>query len=557
MKLVRLSSNIKTFRTIDFHDGLNIIVGTKRDKTNSQETSNGVGKTLSLRCIDFLMGGNRNKDFLEFLENNKITLKLIFTQNQQEYLVERNYNEIFLNEKEISLDDYKQFLYEINIKKYDNKEKFSFRNIFPRFFRFEKKSFLSPTKQIGEEDACINNRINAFLLHLDLELLNRKKELRKKQVELKQAIKTLSDIKNDVNREREIELEEKYQDLEKNLKNFQIADNYYELEKQLDDLTQQIQDLRNEKSIKELKIKNQKKIIKVNQQIDIDTEKIKKIYNETRFFFENSVIEHVDAVKNFHTELFENRKKRAEKTIKTLEHEIEVIEDEYRLLDKKRMELFKELENKGAFDEYQTLIKQKEKIKEELEKIQRGRKLLDDLKIKEADLNVQIGNFKKEIVSLEQELEEHIKKLQIDFRELSSFFYSENKGYLSIDFNKNFTTEKLYNIEPKIDTDKSDGVNSVKIFIYDMLLYKLNPDLIGFVGHDNILFDSVDERQIANAFEYAKNYTKQYICSIHDTKFEEAKNFAKMKGINLEDYVCLKLDEKNKLFGFDFGRYLE
>ena len=218
------------------------------------------------------------------------------------------------------------------------------------------------------------------------------------------------------------------------------------------------------------------------------------------------------------------------------------------------MELFKELENKGAFDEYQTLIKQKEKIKEELEKIQRGRKLLDDLKIKEADLNVQIGNFKKEIVSLEQELEEHIKKLQIDFRELSSFFYSENKGYLSIDFNKNFTTEKLYNIEPKIDTDKSDGVNSVKIFIYDMLLYKLNPDLIGFVGHDNILFDSVDERQIANAFEYAKNYTKQYICSIHDTKFEEAKNFAKMKGINLEDYVCLKLDEKNKLFGFDFGR---
>lgn len=557
MKLIRLGSNIKTFRTIDFHDGLNIIVGTKKDKTKSQETSNGVGKTLSLRCIDFLMGGNKTKDFSRLLEDNKITLNLIFAHNQQEYLIERNHNKIFLNEKEISLEDYRQFLYEINIKKYDKEENFTFRSIFLRFFRFEKKAMLFPIEQISSEKSYNNNLTNAFLLHLNLELLKRKNEFKEKQTELNKAIKTLGEIKNDVDREREIELEEKYEVLEKNLKNFQIADNYYDLEKQLNDLTQQIQNLRNEKSIKELKIKNQKKIIKVNQQIDIDTEKIEKIYNETKFFFRNSVIEHVVAVKNFHTELFENRKRRAEIIIKSLEQEIKEIEDKYRILDKKRTELFKELENKGAFDEYQALVKQKEKIKEELDKIQRGRKLLDDLKIKEADLNVQIGNFKKEIVSLEQELEEHIKKLQIDFRELSSFFYSENKGYLSIEFNKNFKTERLYNIEPKIDTDKSDGVNSVKIFIYDMLLYKLNPDLIGFVGHDNILFDSVDERQIANAFEYAKNYTKQYICSIHDTKFEEAKKIAKMKDIDLKDYVCLELDEKNKLFGFDFGRYLD
>lgn len=52
-----------------------------------------------------------------------------------------------------------------------------------------------------------------------------------------------------------------------------------------------------------------------------------------------------------------------------------------------------------------------------------------------------------------------------------------------------------------------------------MLIYKLNPDLIGLIGHDNRLFDMVDERQIAKAFIYANNNLKQYICSISDTKF--------------------------------------
>lgn len=89
----------------------------------------------------------------------------------------------------------------------------------------------------------------------------------------------------------------------------------------------------------------------------------------------------------------------------------------------------------------------------------------------------------------------------------------------------------------------------MKIFIYDMLTYDLNPNLIGFLSHDNILYDVVDERQIATALDYAKDNASQYICSISDTKFQGALEYANK--VDKND-VILELNEHNKLFGIDF-----
>jgi len=82
-----------------------------------------------------------------------------------------------------------------------------------------------------------------------------------------------------------------------------------------------------------------------------------------------------------------------------------------------------------------------------------------------------------------------------------------------------------------------------------MLIYKLNQNLIGFVGHDNRLFDMVDERQIVRAFNYVNNNLSQYICSISDTKFNEAKKYSEF---DFDNFVIERLSEDRKLFGFDF-----
>ncbi|MCL9821337.1 DUF2326 domain-containing protein [Helicobacter sp. 14348-15] len=560
MKLLRLGSNCNTFQTINFKDGLNIIVGEKiGDNTwGNKETSNGVGKSLSLQCIDFLFGKDRNVDKIrEVLQKKDIVLHLLFLQNEKTYFVERSHNKIYLNEKEIGLKEYIETLYELNLKNIipDGSSILSFRNIFSRFFRIQ--SFKNPIEQIEKEKAFQNNYINAFLLKLNLDYLTQKSKLKIKQEENKNIIKQLNEYEQQSDKENELELQERLKELISNLSNFKIAENYYDLEKKLNDITYTIEQMRNEKLFKERQLKNKQKIITLNRQFNIDIDKISNIYREVQFFFEKSTIEHIEAVKKFHDNLFYNRKIKAEQDVRALQAEINILAERINEMDNERSALYKDLENKGALDEYQTLLKEKEKIVEQVEKSQRIKKLVVDLKQKQADIKLEIDIFKRELLSFENEIDNQINKLGLLFREISSNFYTNNKGYLDVKINGDFKTERLYDIDARIDADGSDGINNMKVFIYDMLIYKLNPSLIGFVGHDNLLFDSIDERQIAIALKYANDNLNQYICSIHDTKFNEANKYAIENSFNLEEHVCVKLSEKHKLFGFDFGKHSE
>ncbi|ENB6650608.1 DUF2326 domain-containing protein [Campylobacter jejuni] len=556
MKLLRLSSNCSTFQPIDFKDGLNIIVGEKTK--NNKETSNGVGKSLSLRCIDFLFGKDKNVDEIKnILQQKDIVLNLSFSQNEKIHFVERSYDKIFFDEKEISLKEYTEILYKLNLQNIipSSDSILSFRNIFSRFFRIQ--SFKNPIEQIEKEKVFQNNYVNAFLLKLNLDYLNQKSKLKIKQEENNKIIQQLNEYEQENNKENELELQERLKELTSNLSNFKIAENYYDLEKKLNDITYTIEQMRNEKLFKERQLKNKQKIIDLNKQFDIDIDRISNVYREVQFFFEKSTIEHIEAVKKFHDELFYNRRAKAERNKKALQIEISILAEDIKKMDDERSILYKELENKGALNEYQSLLKEKEKIIEQLEKTQRIKKLVVDLKQKQADIKLEIDIFKRELLNFENEIDIQINKLGLLFREISSNFYTNNKGYLDIKINNSFKTERLYDINARIDADKSNGVNNMKVFIYDMLIYKLNPKLIGFVGHDNLLFDSIDERQIAIALKYVNDNLDQYICSIHDTKFNEANKYAIENNFNLEEHVCVKLSEKHKLFGFDFGKHGE
>ncbi|ECL1093480.1 DUF2326 domain-containing protein [Campylobacter jejuni] len=556
MKLLRLSSNCSTFQPIDFKDGLNIIVGEKTK--NNKETSNGVGKSLSLRCIDFLFGKDKNVDEIKnILQQKDIVLNLSFSQNEKIHFVERSYDKIFFDEKEISLKEYTEILYKLNLQNIipSSDSILSFRNIFSRFFRIQ--SFKNPIEQIEKEKVFQNNYVNAFLLKLNLDYLNQKSKLKIKQEENNKIIQQLNEYEQENNKENELELQERLKELTSNLSNFKIAENYYDLEKKLNDITYTIEQMRNEKLFKERQLKNKQKIIDLNKQFDIDIDRINNVYREVQFFFEKSTIEHIEAVKKFHDELFYNRRAKAERDKKALQIEISILAEDIKKMDDERSILYKELENKGALNEYQSLLKEKEKIIEQLEKTQRIKKLVVDLKQKQADIKLEIDIFKRELLNFENEIDIQINKLGLLFREISSNFYTNNKGYLDIKINNSFKTERLYDINARIDADKSNGVNNMKVFIYDMLIYKLNPKLIGFVGHDNLLFDSIDERQIAIALKYVNDNLDQYICSIHDTKFNEANKYAIENNFNLEEHVCVKLSEKHKLFGFDFGKHGE
>jgi len=549
MKIITLSSSDKRFKAIDFNDGLNIIVG-KKILNDDKKTSNGIGKSLSLICIDYLLGkGIKNpskeiKNLKKILEDNNIYLSLIFEHNGITYNVKRSHNKISLDDKDYEKEtEYLDFLNNIISSDY------TFRNIFSRFFRTDKTSYNDAIKQVYSEKSYNNNLINSYLLGLNLEFLLKKKSLKEKNDRLKTLIKELNVLQKSIDKEKEIEFEEKLKKIEKHLNSFEIAEDFNELKKEADIVTSELQKIRNKIAYFNREIRNKNLILSSSNQVELDTNKISNMYEEAKFFLGEETLAHINAVKDFHRTLFENRKIKAKKDIESFEEEINKLKSTEKEKDKRRSEIFKYLENKGALEEYHSLNSEKENIKGYLEDIQRNKKSLISFKKEKADIKIEIDKFKRELIELDEKIKDQIDLLRKIFRQISEEHYKSNPGLLDIEINDNFNTEKLYNIEPIIKGDSSDGINEMKIFIYDMLIYKLNKNLVGLVGHDNRLFDMVDERQIAKAFNYSMNNTKQYICSISDVKLTEAQKYS---SINLDKKIVRNLNENDKLFGFDF-----
>jgi uncharacterized protein YydD (DUF2326 family) len=547
MKLIQLSSSDIRFKPINFEDGLNIVVGQKILKNDKKKTSNGIGKSLSLICIDYLLGkGTQSKEIKKLkalLEKEQIILSLIFEHNGLTYNIKKSHNKAWLDDVLYEKDsDYIKFLNTL-VRDY------SFRNIFSRFFRTDKSSYNEAIKQVSSEKSYDNNLINSYLLGLNLEFLAKKKLLKEKSDRLKVLIKELNELQKSIDKEKEIEFEEKLTKIEKDLATFEIAEDFNQLKDEADILTSEIQQIRNKIAYFNREIRNKNLIISSNNQLDIDVDKIASMYEEAKFFLGEDTLAHINAVKDFHETLFNNRKKKALLDIERYEKDIKILNDNEKLKDKRRSEIFKYLENKGALEEYHSLNIEKDRLKTYLEEIQRNQKSLKSFKKEQADIKIEIDQFKRELIELEDKIKDRIEFLKKAFREISEEHYEDKPGLLDIEINDDFKTDRLYNIEPIIKGDSSDGINEMKIFVYDMLIYKLNPDLIGLIGHDNRLFDMVDERQIAKAFTYVNNNLKQYICSISDTKFEEAQKHCE---IDLNKFIRRNLNEKDKLFGFDF-----
>ena len=102
------------------------------------------------------------------------------------------------------------------------------------------------------------------------------------------------------------------------------------------------------------------------------------------------------------------------------------------------------------------------------------------------------------------------------FKAYTGYLYPE-AGTLTIDLNENG-----YSFGVDIKSSRSQGVNYMKVFCYDMVIAELGrardryPD---FLVHDSTIFDGVDERQVARALMLASQKCEelgfQYICLIN------------------------------------------
>lgn len=192
IELVSLTSpdNLK-FKPIKFKKGLNIILGEKIT-SNKKDSINGVGKSLSIELISYMLAGKSSK-INNILQKTNTTLNLIFKIHENIHSIQRDGKNIFLDEEKISLKELQEwFDAAFNLP-------FSFRQV---FVRFNRKEYSTPIEQIKNEDKFVNNKINAYLLHLNYEFVTKKEYLYKKNEMLKNIIQYIKELKEETNQEK-------------------------------------------------------------------------------------------------------------------------------------------------------------------------------------------------------------------------------------------------------------------------------------------------------------------------------------------------------------------
>ncbi|WP_347273015.1 DUF2326 domain-containing protein [Candidatus Kuenenia sp.] len=570
MQLIKVYSNQASFRTVEFNrTGLSFVVAKQKNPEASEKgkTYNGVGKSLLVRIIHFCLGA-RVKDYKTFCEKlpgweffvdfeiclNKYTARRVTDEPEK----------IFLNNEELSIKKFNNKMSTLCFDIPNGISFLSFRSLIPFFIRPKKESYIAynrPGKTGSDYQAWL---YNVFLLGLDVFLTQKKYDIRKEQERIKELEKNFkkdSLLRDFFTGNKDValtivDIEERIKRLDDDLSNFRVAEDYNEVQLEADKVENELFTLSNSVIMLQNNIENISKNLKFSP--DMNKEDIKTIYSESKIYFAENMTKTLDDLENFYVKLISNRKRRLLEQQNKLKLEQQHKQAEVERLQKELDKLMQYLGEHQALDLFVSISNKSAELKAERDSLKKYQELQSEYKTKERqseknllELNEVTENYLKEIESDTIELRDY-------FRSLSKIFYPDSVAGITIE-NNDGDNQLRFNIDARIESDASDGINNVKIFCYDLtILFKGHNHNINFVFHDSRLFDGTDERQKTDIFKtvYQKfaGVGKQYIATVNQNQLDEIKKYItdeEYKNLITQNTVLTLTDEldSEKLLG--------
>ncbi|MBP6945192.1 DUF2326 domain-containing protein [Patescibacteria group bacterium] len=569
MRLKKLYSNKNTFHTVEFKSGVNFIVGaaTKKNKSNTQKTYNGVGKSLLIKLIDFCLACDTVDEFSKKLTDWEFTL--IFETQGQEYTATRStlkQQKIVLNGEEISLDKFREYFADKVFGIISPISFLTWRTLMSRFLRPRKESYVKFDSTSSKEPPYTQLINTAYLLGLDIDLIEKKKGLKNELTRIETAKSNLTNDEifkkyftqnggTDIDIEA-ANLEDKILDLKRILSSFEVSESYYDIQRGADDLKYEGQEVKNRITILQNSLKQIDKTLEIKTDITPDT--ITKLYEEAKQQLSANVVKTLKEVSEFHTKLLTERKTRILAEKKRISREITELEIRRKELGSKLDDALKFLGKHKALDEFVAINTKLANLTNSLDKLKSYKGLLqeyqnktDEIGIAFSEENIRTNNYLSTAQSL---LEQNLNK----FRLISRRFYADKAGGIEVKQNKG-NNQIRFDINVQIDDDTSDGVNEVKIFCFDLtvLLTKHN-HWVNFIFHDSRLFSNIDPRQRATLFRLCEEYSKtdnfQYIATVNEDQVESVREHYSALDYTtiIENNIILRLTDESdssKLLG--------
>ena len=565
MFLHELGSSDTRFKRLKFHDGLNILLADKTNKSTLKDSRNGAGKTSFVRILRYLLGGSISASLKSnLLSKHSFWAELELNGDARVCRVERPVSpqtKVYIDGVEASIKDWKDELSSLFALPEDVKKP----TVGQLFGQFARDYFNAPLKTYASEPDWESGVRIGFLLGFSPEILVKVGEIIELDKNRKALSKAISDgtLANITFKEPELRAQllqsrEKRSRLENNLSRFKVDEQYADHQAEADRLSLAIRNL-NDESLSLEGRKRDLDLTMAEEHLSVAetelTKQVENMYTEIGIILPETVARRFNEVIEFHSSVVRNRQMYLNSELREVTQRLEEIQSEREVLDQKRADIMTLLNESMALETFRSAERDLTNLnvhiadlEKKLELVQSVNDERNRLRIMESEAE---AGIRTEIANRERPLEAAI----VLFQKLGEEIYNDRNVSLLVEA----THKGALKIVPKIDGDASAGILGVQTFLLDMIC-AVTAIQLGrsprILIHDSQLFDSMDDRQIASCLNIgarlADEVEFQYIVTLNSDRLKAAE----AEGFDRRDYVIDPVltdeGEQGGLFGFRF-----
>jgi len=562
----RIYSSLPTFKNLEFHTGLNVLLAEKIEGATNRQTRNRAGKTSLIEIVHFLTGADIKKESLfKAKKLNGISFGMKLDLAGAPLRIERMNKSragFACNGKTLTAVSWKEKLGHYLFGRSANLDADhapTFRSMFGYFVRrVNSGAFLSPEMHAAKQRTGDYQKALMYLLGLDWRIAQDWQGVRDREKnldELKKAAKsgTFGAIIGSAAelRTQLTVAEDRLARYQAEVERFQVHPQYRDLEKEADDLTRKLGELANGNTIDLAAIRDLESALGSESPPELID--LQSVYEEAGIALPDLVQKRYEDVRKFHESIVRNRKDYLTSELDAAKSRVQARDQQKAKLDERRSEVWGMLKSYGAIEQFTRLQAEIGRLKSKVEMLRQRFESAEKLEGTKSELEIErnrlLQRLRRDFTEQRQRLSEAI----LAYEQTSEKLY-EDAGSMLIDETSNGPVFRF-----EIQGARSEGIKNMQIFCFDMMLMRLcakrgvGP---GFLIHDSHLFDGVDGRQVVRALkvgaENAKDLGFQYIVTMNeDDAFKETEN-----GFDLNDYILdVKLTDAKEdggLFGIRF-----
>ena len=565
MFLHDLGSSDRRFKTLHFHEGMNILLADKTENSTLGDSRNGAGKSSFIRILRYLLGGNIDGSLKAAeLASHTFWANLKLGEDDQILRIARPVKP----QTKIHVDSLITTVAEWRIdigRAFHLPDRAARPTVGQLVGQLVRDSFADPLKTYPAESSWESGARIGYLLGFSPEILSKAGEvsaLEKNRTALKKAISDGALASLTLNepdlRARLVQTRQRRSRLEKQLSAFRVDEQYAGHQSDADRLTQAIRDLNDEALA--LEHRRHDLNLAMSEEAPVSsivntTHQLESMYTEIGIVLPDTVTRRFGEVSDFHASVVRNRQMYLESERTSVANRLRSIQSERAELDERRSHVMNLLNSSMALDTFRKAERELTELDATIADLDRRLEVaqsVNDTGLRLRSMMTESEtSLRTEIADRKQPLEEAIAL----FHQLGEEIYDDRNVSLLIEA----TSKGVLKVVPKIDGDASQGILGVKIFLLDLvcLVMAIKADRTPrILIHDSLLFDSMDDRQVASCLNIgarlADSIGFQYIVTLNSDRLAaaEAESFER------RDYVINPIltdaGEDGGLFGFRF-----